>query len=630
MWKQIIALIFLSSVAFGQRGRPNPWESVDIDRADGDDPATGDAREVCITTCTEICENCTDPILCNPNTQRKCGTEPVDPTKPVCTPDDICVPIECECDYELIHDNQLVTCPGVCPVNCSATEIVCGQPLTVEGCRQCGICVPRGNSNAGDHLLCDGVCEEECPCVTDKHCPKPEDENGCLQKADCIPCAKDFQGNCCPITYCPKICDECEHLCQGGLDEYGCPKEDFCVQRQVADNGITLCPGTCPCCCENDHICCPGVIEYDDPEFKGCRGQDVCKPKAKDDTFVYCPDDSASHNCECHCKPCEICCPPHPGITGCKGPEICVERSTGTDGEFCPITSDCPKYCLPNEIACDTGCLPNGCKKPKVCICTFTGFDGQECKTTCPEVCDENQVFCEGKMDDNGCMGPGTCHTKVEHKWGKEFDEGVECPPLCPGSCPTQCQDHEILCPSQEDPCNGCPTEEVCREAIKGTHGRFCAGKEQPWVDGYTPENTALRKGGYLSMSHNCPMLCREEPPFHQVLCPTYEDAYGCKPEACCYERSRGVTEEYGETWCPAHSVCPKQCPKGYRLCEYEDLDDYGCKVAPRCVYKGKNKKGIFCPGNCPPICKKGETLVADGVDQNGCEICPKCQPQYE
>merc|ERR1712077_2613 len=102
------------------------------------------------------------------------------------------------------------------------------------------------------------------------------------------------------------------------------------------------------------------------------------------------------------------------------------------------------------------------------------------------------------------------------------------------------------------------------------------------------------------------------------------------KPEACCYERSRGVTEEYGETWCPAHSVCPKQCPKGYRLCEYDDLDDYGCKVAPRCVYKGKNKMGTFCPGNCPPICKEGETLVADGVDQNGCEICPKCQPQYE
>merc|ERR1712154_737650 len=121
------------------------------------------------------------------------------------------------------------------------------------------------------------------------------------------------------------------------------------------------------------------------------------------------------------------------------------------------------------------------------------------------------------------------------------------------GYCPSQCLTHEILCPSQLDPCNGCPTEEVCREAIKDKNGIFCPGKE---IEGLDSQDTSLRKGGYLSFSHNCPKLCREEE--GEVLCPAYEDENGCKPEAECMMRT---TDDNGD-WCPSHSVCQKQCQK--------------------------------------------------------------------
>merc|ERR1712133_117423 len=85
------------------------------------------------------------------------------------------------------------------------------------------------------------------------------------------------------------------------------------------------------------------------------------------------------------------------------------------------------------------------------------------------------------------------------------------------------------------------------------------------------------------------------------------------------------TTDDNGD-WCPSHSVCQKQCPKGFLLCEYETVDSKGCKVEPSCIYKGKNNNDLYCAGHCPPICSGGETLVSPGYDADGCELPSLCE----
>jgi hypothetical protein len=157
----------------------------------------------------------------------------------------------------------------------------------------------------------------------------------------------------------------------------------------------------------------------------------------------------------------------------------------------------------------------------------------------------------------------------------------------------------------------------------------MCAGKE---VSGQDVQDDALRKGGYISFSHNCPKLCKEQ--LGEVLCPTYENENGCKPAAECMMRTCkpnfscefAGTDQFAGDWCSSHSVCPKQCPKGFLLCEYETVDVEGCKVEPSCVYKGKNNDDLYCGGHCPPICSGAESLVSPGYENNGCELPSVCE----
>lgn len=630
MLKQIIALTFLSSVAFGQFAifdrSPESWTEI----VETDDP-----REVCIKKCEKTCKNCTMPDRCD-DTEIKCGDEEKDPTRPVCTPNEKCVKKHCECPYQHPTAEPAKICAMICKPNCTETEIECDQELTAEGCRQAKTCVDRGWTNNTDRILCEGACPKVCKDPKPIHCPNPNDKDGCVQEADCCPCSTGTDGTCCATTYCSKTCPEDKWLCDGGKDELGCPKEDICHPRQTSKKG-KLCPGICPCECANNNtkVCCPGAVTYGG-DFDGCIGQEVCHNKEKNDMDQYCSTSplSMSHKCPCHCRENEICCPAARAVSGCEGEQKCYERSKKTTegvDEYCPHSSDCPKHCKPNEVACDTGYDLDGCKKPQECICKFKGFDGITCATHCPPICDpDTHIFCEGQRDEKGCMGQSTCHPKKEHKWGAQYEIAIKndkCAPLCPGACPTHCQSHEILCPSQEDACNGCRTEEVCREAIKGKDKIFCPGKE---VAGSDTADMSLRKGGHLSMSHNCPKLCKESAPWNEVLCPTYEDENGCKPAAECKKRCKRTTTEYGDTWCPYHAVCEKKCQKGYKLCEFASLKDaYGCPIESRCVYKKKNNNKVYCPGVCPLICEKGQYLVYEGDDGNNCATSARCADAY-
>jgi len=605
MFKYVIAVACLSYVALGQ---DDDWTITSNVQFEDD---TGEWGALCNKTCWEYCPDCVEPNRCDPATERYCDTKPIDPNMHQCTPDEVCVPKECECDYENADGDS---CERICTVECTEEQIKCEQKQLANGCLQNDICIHKGFSTDGVEL-CDGFCPVECE-DDELFCPNENLPNGCKQAEDCVPKQRDHQSNICPQQQCPLECKETRHLCVGSVDDWGCKEDDECVLKQISDVG-ELCPGTCPVTCNDGEILCNGQIDYSDTEHKGCEGQDICHVKAKGDNLVYCPPDSASHLCPKACPPFEVLCEPWEGPTGCKGPYTCETRSKDDMDQYCPSTADCPTHCKPDEFNCPTGEDENGCKLPDSCEKKERGLDGELCPMHCPELCTDEQVFCTGGIDETGCRGPSSCRDKEQHKWGPgALTEPKE---ECPGYCPTQCLSHEILCPSQLDPCNGCPTEEVCREAIKGTDGLFCPGKE---VEGVDPQDMALRKGGFLSYSHNCPKLCREEE--GEVLCPTYEveALKGCKPEAECVMRVKDTNND----WCPYHSVCEKQCPKGYLLCESTELDINGCQVEPICVYKGKNKNDLFCPGNCPATCAEGQELVSPGYDENDCELPATCE----
>ena len=176
------------------------------------------------------------------------------------------------------------------------------------------------------------------------------------------------------------------------------------------------------------------------------------------------------------------------------------------------------------------------------------------------------------------------------------------------------------------DPCNGCPTEEVCREAITDVNGQFCPGKEHTiLVEGEDYRDTGNRRGGYLSASHNCPVYCKEWK--GEVQCPVYEDALGCKPDALCVERQvKSVNSDGTKEYCPATSVCPKQCPVGKKLCHYDENDSDGCGHEDICVDIGRDSQGAPCDMDwCPPLCSGAQTLKDNGVDDIGCPLQPTC-----
>jgi hypothetical protein len=603
MYKYVIAVAFLSYVALGDNISPfNRQAIVSVS-------SSWTGEEFCTETCREYCENCTEPVRCNED-QKKCGEKPIDVDMKECSPDDICVPKDCECDYE---DANGDSCERICTVDCTEEQIKCEVKQTETGCFQNDICIHKGFSNDGIQL-CDGFCPVECE-DTELFCPNENLPNGCKQAEDCIPKQRDHDSKICPQQQCPLECKETRHLCVGSVDDYGCKEDDVCVLKQTSDTG-ELCPGTCPVTCTDGEILCNGQIDWSDTEQKGCVGQDICHVKAKSDTLVFCPPDSASHECPKTCPPIEVLCEPYEGPTGCKGPYTCETRSVDNMDQYCPSTADCPVYCKPDEYNCPTGVDENDCKLPDQCIKKERGIDGELCPFHCPELCSEEQVFCEGGITETGCKGPSSCRDKEEHRWGPGAD--TEPKEECPGFCPTVCESHEILCPSQLDPCNGCPTEQVCREAIKDNSGSYCPGKE---IAGQDTQDTSLRKGQYLSFSHNCPKLCRELE--GEVLCPTYEDEVtGCKPEAECVMRVKDDNDD----WCPYHSVCGKQCPKEYQLCESDIVDENGCKGEQTCVYKGRDNNQLLCPGQCPPTCSNGDELVSPGFNTNGCPIPSICQ----
>ena len=482
-------------------------------------------------------------------------------------------------------------CPLICTQECEDDELLCPGGKDSNGCFENDFCHPKGTGNEGE--ICLGFCPLECP-DNEFKCPSPDDPvTGCKVAPKCLPKQKDYNGDECSYQECPISCEETEILCKGHIDHKGCLEADTCVLKGIDDSG-ELCPGICPIECGPGEILCKGQ-----PDCSGCLDSDRCVAKAVDVNGDYCPDNSASHDCPKNCCGDDIVCPPAQNSLGCLEEKICTPKSKNDNDEFCPDHSVCPVICQPNEVLCPCTCEDdNGCKLPDICVIQERDINGELCTVQCPLKCNDDEVFCPGQINENGCEDPSTCESKAIKQWG--IDKGG----YCPGVCPLLCKQDEILCPTQYDPCDGCPTEPVCRPKHIDVNGEFC------------PDESA---------SHNCPKLCFDNEidgrfPNNQVLCHVYEDATGCKPEAKCYQKTRDENNEF----CYASSVCPVQCQGDEIECS-GGIDAVGCAREPICIPKGTDRDGNICERECPPTCDSGMKLCEGESLPNGCNAPGTC-----
>merc|ERR1712066_97426 len=575
MLNQLFILALLTPIVFCRSSfEDRQWNADDVREYD------------CITNCTSECPECHQPNKCDEETEIACDCVPqvhADSTKFAyeliinCPCHEICIPKHCEC--------QVDDCPMICEVTCEDDEILCPGGTDSEGCRENDFCHPKGTGYTGD--ICPGYCPFECD-DDELRCPVPNDPvTGCEVPPLCIPKVQDNSGNDCEYQQCPLLCDIFSDIfCPGFVDHIGCPKPDSCVPKCVEE---------CPVECTAGEIMCKGPEMCDE-----CVKRDECKPIAKNINGEPCPADSASHECEIICCGDTVLCPGEPDGLGCLAPSTCEPTSTGMDNSTCPDHSDCPTICEPYEVKCPvTDTDDNGCKLADECILQERDYDGDLCTVHCPLDCDEeDETYCPGQRNQMGCFEQDQCITRPIKTKGSDVGG------LCPGWCPPVCKHGQIKCPSQVDPCDGCPTEEICVDIAVNLDGLPCSANLET-----------------LSASHHCPVICDYTK--GDTTCPPKTLPDDCETPIRCHERPY---DNDGQ-WCPAHSVCPSTCTEDEITCTY-GIDARGCQEAPLCRARGTDLDGELCPGVCPPTCSADETLTSQQPNAKGCEVASICVPK--
>ena len=367
----------------------------------------------------------------------------------------------------------------------------------------------------------------------------------------------------------------------------GCFEEDVCILKPRSDSGAICEASSCPVTCDPTlELLCDGTIIYHGPQA-GCKTQATCTAKAHNDNDgTYCPDNSDSHGCPITCKNETHPCPTRTNVDGCKEQATCTECSKNNAGECCPQASDCPALCQPHEKECHTpGDDDNGCALPPTCVVQNRNYYGDLCTVHCPGVCNDGQIMCPGPTDGHGCQEPNFCEPLSKKLWGEDVGD------WCPGFCPADCKDWEQLCSSVQDPCDGCPTEPVCKPQAKDINGIVC------------PSSSA---------SHGCAISCKTLDGL-ETICPAFDDPTtpGCLDEFKCIPRNTGNDGNL----CPSHSVCPVKCDYAEKQCA-QGYDGNNCKEKDACIPVPKDDKNQYCLDfECPPKCDE--------------EIQKYCQGQY-
>jgi len=635
MLKYIISLAILAQLVHAQ--------DIDSSRQEVVSEWSGSTFELnqsCKEDCNRTCvERCPTAKLCRDD-QIECGKKehPLG-VWPDCMKDDICVPEGCKCQTTGDDDSL---CPLWCETKCTEKQTKCKGGNDDNGCKETDVCIDRTIGNKGQ--TCPGYCPVECDIQQEHICPEPP-VDGCPQPPTCEQKEETHAGEYCDDQYCQLICSVEYQFCKGTQQVDGCMESDICVPKDTDDSGA-LCDGNCPIMCEpTTEILCDGTIVYNGPK-SGCRNDDSCTEKARDVNGEYCPDNSDSHGCPIVCDEIHHECPTRTNADNCKEQATCTQCTKSNKGECCPQASDCPALCQPNEKECPTtGEDDEGCSLPPTCVVQERGYYGELCTIHCPGVCNDNQILCPGGRDNVGCQEPASCYPLSKKLWGDDVGE------WCPGFCPADCKDREQLCSSVQDPCDGCPTEALCKPKAKNVNGIYCA-----------PE----------SASHGCSISCKTLDGL-ETICAAYEDpsSVGCKDKLTCLARNTGTDGSL----CPSHSVCPKscdatekQCAQGYdgNECKEEDLcipvpidlsegqpcldfecppsckegeeqycqgeykinaDGQRCPVRDYCVERALDNNNIRCPGHCLPECGEAyEAKPQSGKDLRGCPVAAVCE----
>lgn len=595
MLKYLFTIIILAQIAYGRftlEDRSGGGES-SIEGCNAEFISEYECDKLChVDKDMCICKNVT--YKCEEHGKKFCRYDAPYQGHVYCPLDEICVEKDCEC-----QPPGLEKCDPLCDKTCKYDEVKCDGGTGSDGCKENDYCEKVCNDEDGNPCqngFCPVVCDDD-----EYKCDMPPLPNGCCTKPICIKKPITTGGDFCQHHHCPKTCELSEQKCAAIVDHVGCPGAEICIPK---------CSESCPVQCLDEQIKCVGPINCD----SGCKEPDICVERHLDCNGNSCPDDSHSHGCPATCcvtynKPNTTLCPPDdavPDSLGCLEAPQCVPYTCDDEGHQCPKPTDCPKTCPGNHVKCEVKEDDvNGCGLPDVCVEQQSDDDGSLCAVHCPKVCEDDEVLCKGHISANGCPQEDVCIPRHTQSRG-------DCPGKpCPGYCVPQCAHNEILCPSQINPCDGCPTEQVCREIVTNVNSEACAGAV-PYLE------------PYLSASHNCEKLCDEL--YGEVLCPAIQYPDGCKGPAECYQRTNSTVDGH---FCPAHSVCPVYCNEDQVKC-LQGSDERGCKNQCICVDKGLDgDKNVCNVGNeiCPPICDAGEILVPDGYEINECPKRRKCVP---
>ena len=149
-------------------------------------------------------------------------------------------------------------CPGICPVECEAGEILCKGPTQCNGCIDANTCRPEATNVNGE--ACDPLsASHECPihcCEHEYLCPGIEDKVGCKTEDLCLEKTKDKDGEYCGIE---SVCSPCkidDVSCPQGFFENGCEKPPLCITPPGND-----CPVHCPMECGENQIQCGPYLD---------------------------------------------------------------------------------------------------------------------------------------------------------------------------------------------------------------------------------------------------------------------------------------------------------------------------------------------------------------------------------
>merc|ERR550539_1874262 len=147
-----------------------------------------------------------------------------------------------------------------CPRYCDEQhgEVLCPAYEDHLGCKPKALCMMKSKGADGRDCPSHSVCPKECG-VDELLCGDGIDSNGCKNADRCLPRGKDHDGGLC-TTACPPVCLENQVKCDGPIKANGCKDVDSCVDKVIGHDGLQ-CSTVCPISCSATETMVPGDVD---------------------------------------------------------------------------------------------------------------------------------------------------------------------------------------------------------------------------------------------------------------------------------------------------------------------------------------------------------------------------------